>query len=317
MKESQILENWSLGKYSPGFSSVQPSLLIFCSWITDQEALHSTRDVPFLSILELAAQQWCKKWFQIQSLGTGSLSKTSTEDITAREILLVFQRPSCSSSTGNLPANVLLGFPIIILLPVCSKDKMLLSTVRSKVVFLAWWSSKEEVWLCQLCMSNTMGLIPAFFFFPGIKSQGWLQKKPTMLNHEQQDMQLNPHVPWEWSQPSQPLWKRLQWWLASIPWQKQTLLLPWWHHSSSWHSEMWPGDKSVWNWAQELYWNIPALRCLDSWAMPALHRHWFLSQRRGKVCTRCNFPSLMNFSLLNHPMWNQTGEPGVCFQCTK
>lgn len=161
MKESQILENWTLGKYSPGLSSMQLPLCIFCSWITDQAALHFTTDVPFLSILELVAHQWCNKWFQIQSLGTGSLSKGSTEDITAREILLVFQRPWRSSSTGNLPENVLFGIPIIILLPVCSKDKMLLSTVRSKVVFLAWWSSKEEFWLCQLCMS--MGLIPAFF----------------------------------------------------------------------------------------------------------------------------------------------------------
>lgn len=189
----------------------------------------------------------------------------------------------------------LIGIPIVILLPVCSKDKMLLSTVRSKVVFLAWWSSKEEFWLCQLCMSNAMGLISAFIFFSRHQIT-WLEPdSKKKLRHEQQDMQLNPHVPWEWSQPSQPLWKRLQWQPASIPWQKQTLLLPCCHHSSSWHWEMWPGDKSVWNWAEKLYWNTPALRFLDSRVMPALHRHWFLSQGRSKACTRCNFPSLMNF----------------------
>lgn len=48
-----------------------------------------------------------------------------------------------------------------------------------------------------------MGLIPAFFY-PGIKSQG-LSSTPKKAHNAQPwavGHAINPHVPWEWSQPS-------------------------------------------------------------------------------------------------------------------
>lgn len=62
-----------------------------------------------------------------------------------------------------------------------------------KVIFLASWSSKEEFWLCQLCMSSAMGLIPAFFCRHQVtRLKPDSKKEPPVLSHEQQDMQLNP-----------------------------------------------------------------------------------------------------------------------------
>lgn len=166
MKESQILDNWSWGKYSPGFSShcssSAPDSLTRQLYTSLQTSLSSVswNQLHISARSDFKSCPWGQGVCQRQALKTSLPGKSCWyfRDLDAPPPLAICLQMSY------------LEFPSLFCCQSAAKTNAPVSTVRSKVIFLAWWSFKEELWLCQLCMSNTTGLIPAFL--PGIKSQG-------------------------------------------------------------------------------------------------------------------------------------------------